>query len=58
MLGRARGAVGVFKMLINRAAVANWVFIGWGVGELLDKYCRGFVSRGIVLQLLGGMPLQ
>jgi len=29
-----------------------------GVGELLDKYCRGFISRGIVLQLLGGMPLQ
>ena len=24
-----------------------------GVGELLDKYCRGFVSRGIVLQPLG-----
>ena len=29
-----------------------------GVGELLDKYCRGFVSRGIVLQLFGCVPLQ
>ena len=29
-----------------------------GVGELLDKYCRGFVSRGIALQLFGVMPLQ
>jgi len=24
-----------------------------GVGELFDKYCRGFVSRGIILQPLG-----
>ena len=41
MLGRARGAFGVFRMLINRAAVANWVLSVEGVGELLDKYCRG-----------------
>ena len=24
-----------------------------GVDELSDNYCRGFVSRGIILQLLG-----
>ena len=37
MLGRARGAFGVFRMLINRAAVANWVFICWGGGWIIRQ---------------------
>jgi len=35
MLGRARGAIGVFEMLIYRVGVANRIFISWGGGWII-----------------------
>ena len=58
MLGRARGAIGVFEMFIYRVGGANQFLSVGGCMSYSNKTCCGFVSRGIALQLFGGMPLQ
>ena len=58
MLDRLWGAIGVFVMFIYRVGGGNQFLSVEGCMSYWNKTCCGFVSRGIVLQLLGGMPLQ
>jgi len=57
-LCRLGGAFGVFEMFICRVRGANQFLSVGGCMSYLNKTCRGLVLRGIVMQLLGGMPLQ
>ena len=57
-LCRLGGAFGVFEMFICRVGGANHFLSVGGCMSYLNKTCCGLVSRGIVMQLLGGIPLQ